>query len=193
MSQATGLQDVNQPLKFKIHLNEDDHLNFQLYTHSKNEGIRKKQKKQRWIIPIFYSALILSLGYSKGFAATVPLVLILVLWILFYPKYLKNHYKKQFAAHVQNQIKDDLRETVIEIDSELIKEKDDVCESSYQLHGIKEINETGNYYFIKVLHGQTIIIPKNFLPIENDFRLRIKQIVKRFGIKHNVDLDWKWS
>ncbi|MCE2896318.1 MAG: hypothetical protein LW721_17935 [Flammeovirgaceae bacterium] len=57
---------------------------------------------------------------------------------------------------------------------------------------IEEVNEIKDFYFIKTRTGTTLIISKIKTDDIEKIKSEIKSLVETRGLKHNIELDWKW-
>jgi hypothetical protein len=174
-------------------LDENDFLTYQLYTASKSPRV-KKGRIRGWILTtvtfgcaayLFYTSNNEFLGnYFLG-ASGLSLTL--------YPLYSRWRYKKHYKKHVQDTLKNRFGvECAIQINEDTISTKDKTGEAMMNLSEIEEVNEIRDFFFIKMKTGESLIISKIKSGDPQDVVNEIKSLVERKGIKHNIELDWKW-
>ncbi len=59
--------------------------------------------------------------------------------------------------------------------------------------GISEIAETGEYFYMKLKSGNTIIIPKKKLEDKEKVENKIREITENYKIKFISELNWIWK
>ncbi len=70
--------------------------------------------------------------------------------------------------------------------------KDKSGEVKFNKSEIEEVNEIKDFYFIKTRTGMTLIISKAKTDDIEKIKNEIKSMIETHGLKHNIDLDWKW-
>ena len=72
--------------------------------------------------------------------------------------------------------------------------KDKTGEAKINTSEIEEINEIKDFYFLKSKSGVSLIISKmKTSPRDLEVVTKaLEELVAKNGIKHNVELDWKW-
>jgi hypothetical protein len=70
--------------------------------------------------------------------------------------------------------------------------KDKTGEVKINNSEIEEINEIKDFYFIKTRTGTTLIISKVKTDDIDKIEREIKSMIETRGLKHNIELDWKW-
>ena len=83
-------------MTLKYTLTEDDYLQHQLYIASKTNRIKKK-RRQSWITMVFvFVALTVLLFQTDNILLSFYFGVLSILTLIFYPFYLKKHYKKHY-------------------------------------------------------------------------------------------------
>lgn len=119
----------------------------------------------------------------------IPLALIV---ILFYPKYQKWYYRRHYINHIKEHYKNKVNQTsVLELDSECIKSSSKFGEASINLREVIELNETGDYLFVKISTGESLILPKAKVDIDL-FKKELLSILPSNGLLVTEELNWKW-
>ncbi|MEL6718386.1 MAG: YcxB family protein [Bacteroidota bacterium] len=174
-------------IEYQIH--EEDFLNFQLFTASKSKSIQQKKRKGQLFITIG------SLVFAGYFYANASLVLAIyfatfaVVTLLFYPKYFKWRYKKHYQKYIREHYAKRFGETaILEIKSDVIYSKDKTGEGNIKITEIEKVDETNNYFFLKISSGFTLIIPK--IAVQNVSELRTK--LSSLGLPLHDCTNWVW-
>lgn len=173
--------------KYKIH--EQDFLDFQLYTASKSESIRRK-KRNGWIgltiafgIVAVLSFLAGMIPHAVGWSIAAGMVL------LFYPMYFMWRYKRHFENYIKKSHKNRFGETVVlEVHPDHIFTKDRTGEGKIYISAIDQVNETSKHLFMSISSGQTLILPKKDIDSE-----QLKEELTALNIPIHKELDWKWK
>ncbi len=181
-------------MKFEYKLNENDYLQHQLYTASKTERI-KKQRRNSWLFVslTFVIVSLLSFQNEDKFASYVPIILGIISFI-FYPIYLRSYYKKHYHKFIKDTYKNRFGEnSVVQFFENEVLTNDSDTESRVKYSAFEEFNEIGDYIFLKLKSSGSFVIPK--LKIENleELKMELNNIAKKYNIKQNVELDWKWK
>jgi len=181
-------------IKTTYSLDENDYLSYQLHSAATNKRIKAKRKKE-WI---FTAITFISLGmllYSNDnrflgnyfIGATI-------LTIFCFPFYSRWRYKNHYLRHIKETYKNIFgKEVTLIISDSILQTNDDSGQSSVNISQLIEINETGQHFFLKMLSGQSVIVPKNKLDNLQEFSLTVKEISVKLNIKHNIDINWKWK
>jgi hypothetical protein len=174
-------------------LDENDYLNYQLYTASKTPRIKKARIKS-WVLATV-SFLCLSFLFFRSDNHTVGYYFLIVsgLSLVFFPLYSRWRYKRHFLAYTRDAFKNRYDEEVtLDISAEVIRTKDKTSEVIINTSEIEEINEIKEYCFVKIKTGQSLIISKSKTENFEEIKGILQNIANTKGIKYNLDLDWKW-
>ncbi|MFN3022040.1 YcxB family protein [Chryseobacterium sp. TY3] len=180
-------------MELNYSLDENDFLEYQLYTASKSKNIKLQRRKNLIIMIVIFIAFFIFLYSSTKQFPILPLIGYIVLLIIykFYETYrYKNHYKKF--------IKENYKERFglickINFDEKQIIEESKLGQSKINYDSLTEINETQNYYFLKLITSHSLIIPKNEIKNIEEFKAKLNDLKLKFGLKENTDLNWKWK
>lgn len=181
-------------MKLEYQLDVNDYLQHQLYTASKTERI-KKQRIKSWIF-VSLTFFIISLLFLENRDKSTFYIFIIVgiITLIFYPFYLRNHYKNHYLKFIKDTYKNRFGESsVIEFFEKEVITNDSNSESKVKYSALEEFNEIGEYIFLKLKSGGSFIIPK--LKINNLVELKneLKKISEQYNVKHNIELNWKWK
>jgi hypothetical protein len=176
-------------MKIDYELQENDFLQFQLFTASKSDRIKRK-KRNSWLIMTFCSFIIAGYFYIiENHSLAIYFGLISILTALFYPNYFKSRYKNHYKKFIkENYAKRFGQRETLEFHSDYIFAKNKTGEGKIYLKEIEEINETEFHYFLKVSTGVSLFMPKQNVEQSNELISRFNEL----GIKVNDELSWKW-
>ena len=179
--------------KFKIDL--EDYLAYQLYSASTNQRIKSQRKRAVIILVIVLICTgIHHFFRDDNFFAIYFFATTAILSALLFPLFLKWYYKNYYLRHCKDVYKNNFGEEVtLAINEDLIQTKDRSGESSINISELTEIGETGQHYFLKLLSGQTVIVPKNKLNNLDEFKITLDSIAKKQNIEQKINLNWKWK
>lgn len=177
-------------MKIEYNIEQEDFIDFQLFTASKSERIRKN-KNRGWIIMLILFAFLGINFYNSGNSTlAIYFGIVAIIVLLFYGKYfkwkLKNHYKK-FV--VENYSKRFGQLESLEINSDHIFAKDKTGEGKINISEIENVSETQNHFFIKITTGVSLIIPKT--KIKNSQEIKSK--FENLKIPIIDETNWKWN
>lgn len=174
-------------------LDENDFLTFQLYTASKTPRIRRTRIRS-WIFTIVTFLCSSYLFYNSENNSLGNYFLVLTgLTLILYPFYSRWRYKRHYLNYIRDTYGNRFGEKCdLQITTDTIGSKDKTGEVIINKKEIEEINEIKDYYFLKARSGVTLIISK----IKSDDIEKIEDLIKslreEYGVKHNIELDWKW-
>jgi len=174
-------------MQYKYLLHEQDFLDFQLYTASKSESIRRK-KRNGWI-GLTITPLALAFLFWEDGVFGIYFLVAAILTLLFYPMYFMRRYKRHYENHIKQSHKNRFGESVImEVHPDHIFTKDSTGEGKIYISAIDQIDETSKHFFVKISSGMTLIFPK-----ENINSEQLKEEFKALKIPIHEELDWKWN
>ena len=181
-------------MKVNYILDENDYLQFQLYTASKSDRI-KKQRKKSWIIMtlaflslscLFYTTEIKFLMYYFA----VFSILSLILYPIYSKKRYYNYYKKYNLDTYKNRFDNPC---IITFDELNIISSDSTAETSIKLSAIEEIAETSQYIYLKIKTGGSLIIPKFKIENFNLVQTYLENLAEKLKINFDKELNWRWK
>lgn len=175
-------------LEYKI--DEQDFLDFQLFTASKSDRINKK-KRNGWILLTIGSIVVALYFYlNENVAMTIYFGLVAIACGLFYPKYFKWKYKKHYKPYIkENYSKRFGQIEALEINNDYIFSKDKTGEGKINISEIERVDETDNHFFLKISTGLSLIIPKKELENVDELRENFKEI----RLTVNNETNWTWK
>jgi len=174
-------------------LDENDFLIFQLYTASKTPRI-KKSRIRNWIwTTVTFACLSYLFFQSKNEFLGIYFLVISGISLTLYPLYSRWRYKRHYLKYIRDTYKNRFGEkSDLEFTADTIGVKNKTGEVKINKSEILEINEIKDYYFIKAKSGETLIVSKTKSDNIENVQQEIKLMVDTFGIKQNIELDWKW-
>ena len=172
-------------------LTNSDFLEYQLYASSKSELHKKRRFRSRIIIPIIYLLFGLYLAYkNQDKVIGIIFIVIAVIWFILHPLYSKWRYKKHFQKHIEENYKNRINKPVeINFDENSLNIKDFTSESKINGTELKKLIETKNHFFIKLTTDLSLIVPKNTVENQIEFKKRVTEL----GAEYVNELDWKWK
>jgi len=178
--------------KFKIDL--EDYLAYQLYYASTNARIKASRKITSRLVSIMFAFLGILGCFFSNIYIYISFFILAVLSGLFLPLYLGRIYKKSYSRHCEDVYKNNFgEESILTIEDDLIQTKSKSGECTINISQLSEINETGQHYFLQLLSGGAIIVPKNKLNNLDEFEVTINEIAKKLNIEQKINLNWKWK
>ncbi|HPH45444.1 MAG TPA: hypothetical protein PKU83_00450 [Chryseolinea sp.] len=126
-----------------------------------------------------------------GYYFLVASILSLTLYPLYSRWRYKRHYKRYIADTYKNRFGEECK---LEINEDFIVTKDKTGEGKINTTEVEEINEIKDFYFVKMRIGVSLIISKVKTDAsELEILVKgLKELVDKKGVKHNVELNWKW-
>ncbi len=178
---------------FQYVLSKEDFLNYQLYTASKSTTVQKNIKKSRIRIPIIYSVCGLVIIATGNVELGIAFFIVAILWFFLSKPYIKKRYYRHFIKYIDENLsyRYDMKIS-IEFNDEFVETLDSVGEAKIKISGLEQINEVKDYYFLKLITGDSLILPKTKNENENTLQQIIEKLKTDHKIKHNKELDWSW-
>jgi len=175
-------------MEYKYTLDEQDFLDFQLFTASQSLRITKKRKQQWFLLTALPILLAVYFFMQNNITLTNYFGSIALLFGVFYPRYFKWRYKKHYQSYnKENYSKSFGKSIVLEIHLDYIFSKDQTGEGKINHSEIERIDEIQRLILIKISNGNSLVIPKEQINISS-----LKHDLKRLNFTINRYLDWKW-
>jgi len=193
----TDNKKMNMETKFRRDL--EDYLAYNLYHASTNATEKAKLRKSLIyyvvLLVLFFGTIAYSINSDyHSLHIYIPFAVIVTILALLYPRYLRRHYKKSLSKQCKDTYKNNIgKEITLRINDDSIQTKSEDEEVTISISQLTEIGETGQYYFLKLLSGTAIIVPKDKLKNLDEFKITINEIAKKMNIEHKINLDWKWK
>jgi len=172
---------------YKIH--EHDFVALYLFIFSKSQIIKKK-RRNGWIV----LTIIFALGFfyflaKKDTFMCISSAFVTIMTLLFYPIYFNWRYKKHYQKVVKNTYAKRFGQTEhMEIHLDVIVVKNAIGESKIKTSEIKEIDETKDYFFLKISSDDLFFLPKKELTSVDELRTKLKDIGFVINDKTNLEL-----
>ncbi|AQY20968.1 YcxB family protein [Riemerella anatipestifer] len=179
-------------MNLQLSLDEKDYLQYQLYNASKSKSVNYQRMKTLIMMIVVFTLMFLYVYYKTNEFNFVILIIYIALIITykFYEKYrYENHYKKFISENYKNRfglVSD------INFNENQIEEKSSLGSANVNYDSICEINEIKDYYFLKLITSQSLILPKKSISDITEFEKIIENWKSKYKIKHNKELNWKW-
>lgn len=174
-------------------LDENDYLTFQLYTASKTPRV-KRTRTRSWIMTTVTFACLAYLFYnSDNDFLGIYFIVIAGLSLALFPFYTRWRYKRHYLKYIRDTYKNRFGEKCeLEFENDIIVTKDKSGEMKINKSEVEEINEIKDFFFIKTRTGVSLIISKSKSDDIEKIKNEIKSMIETRGVKHNIELDWKW-
>ncbi|MFC4687697.1 YcxB family protein [Epilithonimonas pallida] len=179
-------------LNLNYSLNEKDYLIYQLYTASKSKNVIKQKRKSFIIVFIAFTFFGVNI-YNKdksGLWFFIPICLII---LMSYPFILKWRYKSHYKKFIQENYKERIGLiSNYNFDTETLNIKNSLGESKINYESFEQINETNDYYYLKLKTEESFIIPKSQILSNVEFKQILNILKEKYAVKENIELDWKY-
>lgn len=178
---------------YKIKLEQEDFLRYQLFTASKSKRIKRKRILS-WLL---ITATMFLLGFmmmqkTEKFLAYYFLAFGIITFI-FYPFYQKVYYKKHYLKHINEYYKNRFgQESELSFRDDHIVSVAEAQEGKAKLLEITEINEIADNLFINFKSGDCLIIPSCNIHF-NELKQELQANITDLDIMWNKELEWKWG
>jgi hypothetical protein len=175
-------------------LDQNDFLQYQLFTASKSDRIKKKRTKT-WLILSGSWLLFSFVFYQRHDTLLFYLFLAYgLITLLFYPYYQRRQYKNHYAKFIADTYKNRFGKTSNITFTETALETNDITgESKINLAQLENLTETANYFYLKMKTGGHIIIPRYKLNNVSEVQEKLKALCTKLSIDFITDLNWKWK
>lgn len=181
-------------MKYTIEYVEDDFLQFQLFTASQSERIKKKGKRSTYLIMLSFLMLAFLFKESSSdilfyaFLAWIPIT------YFFYPKYIKNHHYKHYQGFVKDSFqKRDHQPTFLEFKEDIIFSKNEYGESLLKYKAIDCVIEIPQLFFIPLKSGGTLILPKRNIENYDELFSFLREKSHQLEFDYSIYKDWSWK
>ena len=178
-------------MKITYILNNLDFLEYQLYSSSKSELIKKKRLRSRYLVFVVYIfiGLFVTYVYDNNIAGGI-VGSFGILWFVFYPKYAKWNYKRHFKKQVEENYKNRINKPVeIDFAENSLNVIDFTSESKINGTELKELIETKEHFFIKLTTDLSLIVPKHSIGNQTTFKKHVTEL----GAEYVDELNWEWK
>jgi hypothetical protein len=175
-------------LTYKVY--KEDFMAFQLFTASTSKRIQERKRNSWIILTILFITIACIFYLERNNFLAIWCGVIAVITGIFYPTYFNWTYKKHYDKYVEEHNKNSFgREENLTIDEEMIRYQNDLGDGNVKVSSVTEIDETEAHFFLRILSGGALIIPKRE-PVDINI-LREKFTTLRLQI--NDHTNWKWK
>lgn len=181
-------------MKITYSIDEQDFLDFQLFTASRSEEIRKRRFRARVFPPLMYLVLGLVLFFYHRLDFTMIFALLAVVWFFFYPVREKRLYRSSYERFIRENFREKFgKPATLTIDDRYMINKDAISENKISTDQLAEISEIPGLILIRLKKGQTFILPKDKIEGPETFRDDLKALAVRLNVAYNDDPAWVWK
>lgn len=181
-------------MNIQYQLNREDFLQHQLYGASMKKSIKKKRWKS-WLMSTFIFVVLSGVFYHyEVFMMAYYFAAFAIITLIFYPFYQKRLYRKHYEKYIDENFKNSFGHSV-EVrfnDSDLLA-SDYTGESKINYSSFEKIIEISSHFFLKLMNGSMVIIPKSEMENEEEVRDTLRSLSKKVTIPYSLELDWKWK
>lgn len=178
---------------YKITLDKEDFLRFQLYTASKSKRIKNRRLRSWIFTTLFFVLMVLITSENEDSFLYIYFAAAACANFILYPYYTRWRYKMHYKKHIEDHYETKCGvESLFTITSEYILSQDHTGESKIMISEIKEIIEIEKDIFIKIKSGEAFIIPKR-IPDIGQLSKELKILCNSKEINWNTELEWKWK
>ena len=181
-------------MTISFQLNQEDFLQHQLFVATKSPALIKQRKKS-WI----FITLVLA-GFSVFFKVTGNVLLFYyclffaVITFLFYPLYLRRHYRKHYEKYIAEHYKNRFGNTVTIGFNETNIETGDISGNSTIKHSeVESITEIRDYIFLKLKTIGYLVIPKGKIDDITTLKTTLTALSIKLAIPYLEEPDWQWK
>lgn len=178
---------------YKITLDKDDFLRYQLFTASKSKRIKNKRIRTWILLTISFLVLGLAIRQNEDGFLSYYFIGFSLITLIFYPLYQRRHYKKHYEKHIDENYANRIGiESELGFENGFIVSVGDNQEGKIKLTEIQEINEISENLFIKIKTGESVIIPSRYNEYDN-LKKQLSDLVEPLGVTWINQQDWKWK
>jgi hypothetical protein len=180
-------------MKIEYTLEENDYLEFQMFSSATSPNQIRTRKKSKWLLMISFTVLAfinLTTGDKIG---GIVFTLLAILAFFVYPYWQKRHHKRHFKNHINEVNKPSFGiKNTLDIDDNFILSKSNGIEGKIPCSEVKEIIELKEHFFIVLNMYQAFILPKSQIQLIEDFRAFLKDFSTKLNIDYSVMNNYYW-
>ena len=136
---------------YKITLDKDDFLRYQLFTASKSKRIKNKRIRTWILLTISFLVLGFALRQNTDRFLSYYFIGFSLITLIFYPLYQRRQYKKHYEKHINENYANRIGvESELGFENGFIVSVGDNQEGKIKLTEIQEINEISENLFVKI-------------------------------------------
>lgn len=176
-------------MTIKYSLEKNDYLEYYLFYISKKKSIIEIRKKNRNSLFLLYLLLVFIFLLAHYYIASIIVIIVGIVFYFYYPKYIKKKYRERYEVAIDEELKNNFGKPLsLTFCEDFIEDINEISETKYWHKGLEEINEISDYYFIKLLSGGSLILPKRFIPDHLEFQSYISNLAEKLNISYNREL-----
>lgn len=176
-------------MTIKFSLNEDDLLQFFLFTATQNNALKKKLNFGKYLLAIGSLSFAILFFVGKNNFLGLYFGLFSAVILLFYDRYYKWRYATNYKKYIARQLHDKFgQESELTLNDDHFHAKERDGEGSLPFDQVVQFSETSAYFYMKIAAGNTIIIPKRVIDEPSSFA---KALLSK-GFIIDQQLNWKW-
>ena len=180
-------------MKFEYQLDEQDYMNYLLYSSSKSKKVIKRRALNKLLLMAMYFITGIFLWNKKGPVASAVFFALCIPLYFLYGHFERRQYHKHFSRFINGQYKEwmgkDITVETEENQIQIVDEDDTTLVAS----DIEWVAETGHQFIIQSKAGKAFIIPKNKLNDSMSLSARLKEMAIEAQVPYNEELAWKWK
>lgn len=181
-------------MTYEIVLEEQDYLTYQLYNASKNRKLRIRRNRSWLLLVIAFLAWGFVFLNNENSFTSYYFFTIAAITLFLYPKYSSWRYMRHYRNHIKDNYQDKFGEKAwLEFDQNHLISRNEKSEVKISYDELVTLNETKEYYFIKMSSAMSLIIPKRLLKDKPTFQTDLETLISKTNISHHTELDWKWK
>ena len=178
---------------YKITLEQEDFLRFQLFAASQSKRIRFKRIRTWILLTVSFFVLGLVLTQHEDRFLSINFMLIALITLVFYPFYQRWLYKRHYKRHIKDNYKNKFGvECTLEFVDGYLINKADSQEIKIGLSQIEEIVEIPGNMFIKIKTGEGVIIPSRFSGFSK-LKNELQELTASMDVNWTEKMNWKWK
>lgn len=172
----------------------NDILTFQLYAASQSASTKKKRKRNKITVPLFYGIIAVFFITNGNPIAGFIFLFLGLLWIYFYPRWETKYYLRHYRKFVSESYggRDEVTAT-LDFQDEFIYAKDPSVEAKVQYTELAKIVELPANIFLYLKAGTALNIPTGKIKELNELKAYLKSLAARLNIKYISDEKWMWK
>lgn len=175
-------------------LEENDFVTYQLYAASVSERIRKKRKRARIGVALFYLAGALFLSTLGAFVIGSVFLAVSLGWFFLYPIWERRRYVRHYTTYVKDYCMSRVgKEISMEIADDYLYVKSATVESRVHNSEIEQLAEIPTLFILQLKGGQAFLLPKHKMADREDISARLKSLADHLGIGYVLLDQWEWK
>ena len=180
-------------MTYTFSLSQADYLNFQLFFASTVQNAHVQRKNSQIIWTLVFLLMAFNFYAEKKLFPAVVFLIFGVSWTIFYPVYAKNRQQKHFEKYNNTFLSEKFDKVcTITIDDQIIHSVEENYESKIALSEVKQVYETGDYFYAHLKSGQTFIFPRQKIENINALEDQLRDITAKNQVSFTEMTDWKW-